>query len=95
MFVESFHHLLKVVYLDGKQNRWVDMLLNTLLSIAKNLLYEQITKEEKGKLSHRQCEIRKRHKNAIAMAGICTINQAPDTDSEWKVESAKKETYID
>ena len=93
MFVESFHCLLKVVYLDGKQNRRVDTLLNTLLRIAKNLLHEQITKEEKGKLSHRHCEIRKRHKNAIEMSGICSVNQVPDTDSEWKVESAKKETY--
>jgi len=41
------------ICLDGKQNRLVDTLLNTLLRIAKNLLYEQITKEEKGKLHHR------------------------------------------
>jgi len=94
MFVESFHHLLKVVYLDGKQNHRVDTLLNTLFRIAKNLLHEQITKEEKGKLSHRQCEIRKRHKAAIAMMGNCTVNQVPETNSEWIVESAKKkETF--
>jgi len=71
----------------------VDTLLNTLLRIAKNLIYEQITKEEKGKLSHRQCEIRKRHKTAMELVGDCTVTQVPDTDFEWKVESAKKETY--
>ena len=94
MFTESFHRLLKVVYLDGKHNRRVDTLLNTLLRIAKNLVYEQITKEEKGKLSHRQCEIRKRHKKAIEMLDNFTAIKVPDTDSEWKVESATKQDTV-
>ena len=35
MYVESFHRLLKVVYLDGKQNRRIDHLLTVLLRIAR------------------------------------------------------------
>jgi len=85
MFTESFHRLLKVVYLEGKQNRRVDTLLNTLLRIARNLIYEQITKEEKGKLSHRKCEITKRHKEAVKIFHICTVSQ--EADLEWKVQS--------
>lgn len=34
MFVESFHRLLKVVYLDNKQNRHVDFFLFTLIKLA-------------------------------------------------------------
>ena len=34
MFIEAFHRLLKVVYLDNKHNGRIDSLLNTLLRIA-------------------------------------------------------------
>ena len=54
MFTESFHRLLKVVYLEGKQNRRIDNLLNTLIRIARDLIYEHIRKEEIGKKSHRR-----------------------------------------
>jgi len=63
MFLESFHRLLKVVYLNNKQNRRVDKLIHVLYRIARNLLYEQLTRIEKGKLTHRRCEINKRHKS--------------------------------
>lgn len=94
MFTESFHRLLKVVYLDGKQNRRVDTLLNTLLRIAQNMIYEQITKEEKGKLSHRKCEITKRHNTAVELVDSCTVVQKSEGDIKWKVQSqSNKETY--
>ena len=75
MFTESFHRLLKVVYLEGKQNRRIDNLLNTLIRIARDLIYEHIRKEEIGKKSHRKCEIHKRHKTAIKINGSCTVTQ--------------------
>lgn len=94
MFTESFHRLLKVVCLNGKQNRRVDTLMNALLRIARNLIYEQITKEEKGKLSHRKCEITKRHKEAVKLIEICTVSQESEVDLEWKVQSqSNKGTY--
>ena len=37
MFVESFHSVLKVVYLYHKQNRRVDSLLVTLIKIAQKM----------------------------------------------------------
>ena len=64
MFVESFHRLLKIVYLDGKQNRRIDRLLNILLRIARDKAYERLIKIEKGKTTHRVCEINKRHQAA-------------------------------
>ena len=71
MFTEAFHRLLKVVYLENKQNRRVDKLLHVLFRIARNLIYEQIRKDEKGKTTHRKAEINKRHKNAVALADNC------------------------
>jgi len=85
MFTESFHRLLKVVYLEGKQNRRVDTLLHTLLRIARNLIFEQLTKEEKGKLSHRKCEVTKRHKTAVELIDVCTVTHEEET--VWKVQS--------
>ena len=64
MFVEAFHSVLKIVYLHHKQNRRVDVLLVTLLRIPKNKAFEQFHKMETGKLTHRVCEINKRHKAA-------------------------------
>ena len=40
MYLESFHHLLKVIYLNNKQNRRVDKLVHVLFRIACNLIYE-------------------------------------------------------
>ena len=48
MAVEAFHRTLKHNYLDGKQNRRIDKLLCVLLQIAKDKLYEAISKSEKG-----------------------------------------------
>ena len=47
MFVESFRRLLKVVYMNNKQNRRVDLLVHILLRLARNLVYEQLQKMEK------------------------------------------------
>ena len=61
MFVESFHRVLKVVYLHHKQNRQIDFLLLTLTKIARNKTFERLRKVEMGKNTHRICEISKRH----------------------------------
>ena len=50
MFVESFHRLLKVVYLNNKQNRRVDQLVHVLLRIARNLVFEHLQKWKKANL---------------------------------------------
>ena len=42
MFAESFHRLLKVVYLNNNQNRCVDNLLHILYCIAHNLIFEEL-----------------------------------------------------
>ena len=84
MYVESFHCVLKIVYLDSKQNCRVDHLLTVLLRFARDKAFEQIQKMEKGKSSHRIKEINKRHGSAEEMmsAGILTIQYS---ENSWKV----------
>ena len=60
MFLESFHRVLKEVYLERKQNRRVDHLLYKLLKISRDKAYEQWIKAEKGKTTLRQRESNKR-----------------------------------
>ena len=42
MYVESFHRVLKVAYLDSKQNHHVNHLLTVLLHFARDKAFEQI-----------------------------------------------------
>ena len=93
MYVENFHHVLKVVYLDSKQNHHVDHLLTVLLCFARDKAFERIQKLEKEKSSHRIKEINKRHGSAEEMmsSGILPIEYS---ENSWKVASQKtKEKY--
>ena len=86
MYVESFHRLLKVVYLESKQNRRLDRLLNVLLRIARDIAFERFQKISKGKCTHRISEIRKRHKSAIEMADKGFV-PVPVSETSWRVQS--------
>ena len=91
MYVESFHHVLKIVYLDSKQNRRVDHLLAVLLHFAKDKAFEWIQKLKK-KSFHRIKEIiRKRHTSAKEMmsSGIFPIQQS---ESSWKLHHRQIQT---
>ena len=87
MFVESFHRLLKVVYFNSRQNRRVDNLLHTLLRIARNLVYQQLRKVEVGKLTHRRCEINKRHKAAQDFNITSNVRLHKEKNDTWTIES--------
>ena len=96
MFVESFHRLLKIVYLQHKQNRRIDYLLNVLLKISRDKTFERLTKLEKGKRSHRICEINKRHQSAADMLKKSPTIQQCGTN-KWLVKSLQRnghEYYI-
>ena len=74
MYVESFHRVLKIVYLESKQNRRVDHLLSVLLRFAKDKAFDQISKLEKGKSTHRIKEIVKRHRSAEEMTDLPAVH---------------------
>ena len=50
MYVESVHQVLKVVYLENKQDHRLDRLFTVLLRFAKDKAFERIQKLEKGSL---------------------------------------------
>ena len=53
MHIESFHLVLKIVYLQHKHNRRVDYLIYILLRNVRDKAFDQLQKLEKGKLTHR------------------------------------------
>jgi len=86
MHLESFHRLLKVVYLQGKQNRRLDHLISIILKVARDKGFERPQKLHKGKTSHRACELNKRHKKADEMmsSGVSPTLRSATT---WEVPS--------
>ena len=82
MFTESFHRLLKVVYLNNKQNRRVDRLIHVLLRIARNLVYEQLQKVEKGKMTPKYM----RHKAAIELEKQ-SIQVVQYQENVWRIDN--------
>lgn len=86
MALEAFHRLIKVCYLEKKQNRRVDYLLHVLLKIARDKVFERLQKTQKGKSSYRLCEINRRHKTAEKLSSAdAMISVSKDL---WKVKSS-------
>ena len=78
MHVESFHRLLKYIYMKGKVNKRVDKCLHLLLKIAHDKAYESLTKFEK----HRITCIRQRHKTSLEISTDLV------KENGWKVVSS-------
>ena len=90
MYCESFRRILKIVYLDSKQNRRVDRLLAVLLLFAKDKAFKRIQKLKKGKSSHRMKEILKRHKTALEMVSDGAVPRQ-ESENSWQVHSQSSE----
>ena len=85
MFVEAFHHKLKSMYFQGKQNHRIDRLLYTLLKIARDIVFQGLCKDKIGKRTYRKSEILKRCQAAeeIRDKGAKLI---PDQEDIWQIE---------
>ena len=49
------------------------------------MIYEQVIKIQKGKMTHKRCEIQKRHVTAMEIFNTCSVKQI--NQEEFKVES--------
>ena len=87
MYLESFHRVLKVVYLDSKQNRHVDKLIHTVLKISRDKLMNDLLSLKRGS-KHRLCERHKRHRSALRMK--MTVSNIGS--NLWQIESHRS-TY--
>ena len=85
MYAESFHRVLKIVYLEHKQNRRIDYLIYILLKIARDKAFEQLQNAHKGKVTQRICDINKRHKTALSFVSLAIIQEVGG--NKYKVSS--------
>ena len=85
MYVESFHRVLKHIYLKGRSNKCVDRLLHVLMKLARDKGFERLCKLEKGKITGRLAKIRQRHFESIKLSREI-VSQC--TDKVWSVTSS-------
>ena len=84
MYLVSIHRVLKILYLNHKQNRRIDSLLITSMRIARDKVFEHFCKLQMGKNSYRICEVNKRHKRTL----LLKLSPATQIEStKWKLQS--------
>ena len=88
MYVESFHRVLKHVYLKGKVNKRIDKCIHTLLLYAQDKAFDKLIKLHKGKATHRISSIVSRH---MASRSIEQKTIEACNDNTWMVRSATSE----
>lgn len=89
MAVGAFHRRLKVCCMEKKNNRSIDRLLHILFKIARDEVFEQIIKTQKGKTTHCLSEINKRYK--VAADTVQSREVVPVSDMLWKVKSSNSQ----
>ena len=73
MFVESFHNQLKTIYFEGKRNRRVDVLVETLLRIDKNLFMNRLRRLHFNLPSEENVNLFDRHQKSLEIDDACII----------------------
>ena len=71
----------------------MDILIYTLLKISRAKSFEQIMKLEKGKHTHRICDINKRHRTAVSFAHLATITCTAEDSFKISSESRNGTYY--
>ncbi len=83
MYVESFHKVIKYMYLKGKTNKRVDKCIQMLMKYERDKIFERLIKLEKGKISGRIALIMKRHQTSKKLS----LKQVKQVDeATWKVK---------
>lgn len=84
MSIERMHQTIKYLYLNGKQVRRLDKTINILMKLIKDKLFERLITLNKGKISGKIKELRKRHKSSLNLdKGIVLLS-----NNGWEVPSS-------
>ena len=88
------------MYFKHKQKCRLDILINTLLKIARDIAFESLIKKDKWKLTNRVCNINKPHtanKGLLIKGSITTRMQMERSFTEklkYYVHSSKYTSYV-
>lgn len=77
MFLESFHNQLKTIYFEGKRNRRIDILLETLLQIENNLYFKHLAAKKFNMPSEGNLKAFDRHQSSFEIhdSSVCQVNE--------------------
>ncbi|GFY74190.1 uncharacterized protein TNIN_385261 [Trichonephila inaurata madagascariensis] len=90
MHIESMHKTIKYVYLQGKKVKRLDKALFSLMKFVRDRVFDRLISLEKGKISSKISQRRKRHKVGQHLTSLCIQN-----NEEWSVSSTRgKDIYI-
>ncbi|XP_062604686.1 uncharacterized protein LOC134266472 [Saccostrea cucullata] len=73
MFVESFHNQLKTVFFEGKRNRRIDVLIDILLQIEKNLFMTRLRRMRFNLPSGENIDNEDRHQRSLDIKDSCIL----------------------
>ncbi|GFW58856.1 uncharacterized protein TNCV_4046941 [Trichonephila clavipes] len=91
MHIESMHRTIKPVYLQGKKVKRLDKALFSLMKFVRYRIFDRLISLEKGKVSSKISQLRKRHKVGQSLTSLCIENN----EDEWSVSSTRgKDIYI-
>ena len=85
MYAESFHRVLKYIYLKGKVNKRMDVCIAVLMRYARDKAFDRIMKFEKGKSTKRTSAIMNRHKASLLLP---TALVHAESNNQWTVQSS-------
>lgn len=91
MYAESFHRVLKYVYLKGKVNKRMDFCINVLLRYARDKAFDRLLKLEKGKSTKRNSAILHRHQLSLTLP-LSLVT--PQGSNQWNVQSSTKQNIV-
>ncbi|GFT43792.1 uncharacterized protein TNCV_4464461 [Trichonephila clavipes] len=71
MHIESMHRTIKHVYLQGKKVKRLDEALFSLMKFVRDRVFDRLISLEKGKVSSKISQLRKRHKVGQSLTSLC------------------------
>ncbi|GFT01499.1 uncharacterized protein TNCV_270061 [Trichonephila clavipes] len=91
MHIESMHRTIKHVYLHGEEVKRLDKALFSLMKFVRDRVFDRLISLEKGKISSKISQLKKRHKVGQSLTSLCIENN----EDEWSVSSTRgKDIYI-
>lgn len=86
MYLESYHKILKHIYLEGKKVKRLDKTINAVLKIARDSLFKRLIKLSKNTRTEKLQDISRSHKwsKSISPHSIKVVKES----EEWLVSSS-------
>ncbi len=87
-YTESFHRVLKYVYMKGRVNKRMDAIINLLIKYARDKAFDRLIKAEKGKSTKHITRIHKRHATSL---NLSTSSVSKISENSWQVKSVSSQ----